>query len=251
MRILISNDDGYRAPGLVALAAALRTLGPVTVVAPEANRSGASNALTLDRPLRISPMGNEVFAVDGTPADCVFLALTEVLTERPTLVVSGINAGENLGDDVIYSGTVAAAMEGSLMGVPALALSFASQDPHDFEPAALLARSLVQHCLQSLPPRPTLLNVNIPEGRHLDLRQARITRLGRRRREAVAIRQQDPRGRPVYWIGPPGGPGDDAGAGTDFHAIADGCVSITPLQTDLSAYGCIDELVNWLGHRRA
>lgn len=248
MHILVSNDDGYRAPGLVALAAALRTLGQVTVVAPEANRSGASNALTLDRPLRISPMGNDVYAVDGTPADCVFLALTEVLVERPALVVSGINAGENLGDDVIYSGTVAAAMEGSLMGVPALALSFASLDPRDFAPAAELALALVRRCLARPLPRATLLNVNIPEGSQHALTQARVTRLGRRRREAVAIRQQDPRGRPVYWIGPPGGPGDDAGAGTDFHAIAEGVVSITPLQTDLSAFGHIDELVNWLGH---
>ena len=248
MRILLSNDDGYRAPGLVALATALRTLAEVTVVAPEANRSGASSALTLDRPLRITPMGADVFAVDGTPADCVFLALTEVLKERPALVVSGINAGENLGDDVIYSGTVAAAMEGSFMGVPALALSLASHDPKDFGPAADMARDLVQRCLHRTLPRDALLNINIPEGNTASLANARVTRLGRRRREAVAIRQQDPRGRPVYWIGPPGGPGDDAGAGTDFHAIAEGCISITPLQTDLSAFGRIDELVNWLGN---
>ena len=248
MRILLSNDDGYRAPGLVALAAALRTLCEVTVVAPEANRSGASSALTLDRPLRITPMGEAVYAVDGTPADCVFLALTEVLQERPTLVVSGINAGENLGDDVIYSGTVAAAMEGALMGLPAVALSLASHDPRDFAPAAEVARALVQRCLAWPLPRASLLNVNIPDGETASLANARVTRLGRRRREAVAIRQQDPRGRPVYWIGPPGGPGDDAGAGTDFHAIAEGHVSITPLQTDLSAFGRIDELVDWLGN---
>jgi len=247
VRLLLSNDDGYRAPGLAALAEALADLGEVTVVAPERNRSGASNSLTLDRPLRVSPVGENRYAVDGTPADCVYLALTTLLEAPPDLVVSGINAGENLGDDVLYSGTVAAAMEGCLLGTPALALSLASPEPRDYARAAGIARALVEKVLREGMAKDWLLNVNIPRGAETTLAQARVTRLGRRTRQAGTIRQFDPRGVPVYWLGPAGEPGIEAGPGTDFHAIADGCVSITPLQMDLSAYANMEKLVTWLG----
>ena len=247
MRLLLSNDDGYRAPGLAALAEALAGLGEITVVAPEGNRSGASNSLTLDRPLRVSTVGEHRFAVDGTPADCVYLALTTLLEAPPDLVISGINAGENLGDDVLYSGTVAAAMEGCLLGMPALAFSLASPEPRDYARAASIARALVEKVMREGMAKDWLLNVNLPGGAEATLAQARVTRLGRRTRQAGTIRQLDPRGVPVYWLGPAGEPGVGAGPGTDFHAIADGCVSITPLQMDLSAYANMEKLVQWLG----
>lgn len=248
MRLLISNDDGYRAPGLVALAEALAPLGEITVVAPERNRSGASNSLTLDRPLRASKLGDRRFAVDGTPADCVYLAMTTLLEAPPDLVVSGINAGENLGDDVLYSGTVAAAMEACLLGTPALALSLASPEPRDYASAARIARELVEKVIREGMAKDWLLNVNIPALSTASLATARVTRLGRRTRAAGTIRQADPRGVPVYWIGPAGQPGADAGPGTDFHAIAESCVSITPLQMDLSSYATMEKLVQWLGN---
>ncbi|MSQ66590.1 MAG: 5'/3'-nucleotidase SurE [Gammaproteobacteria bacterium] len=246
MRFLLCNDDGYRAPGLLALATTLRALGAVTVVAPERNRSGASNSLTLDRPLRATLVADGVFMVDGTPADCAYLALTELLPEKPDLVVSGINAGENLGDDVLYSGTVAAAMEGCLLGTPALAFSLASPDPTDYAGAARIAGELVQKFIAEGMPQHWLLNINIPNVPAPTLRDAQITRLGRRQRAAVSIMQRDPRGRPMYWIGPAGAPGAQAGPGTDFHAIAAGVVSITPLQMDLSAYATMPDLAQWL-----
>lgn len=247
MRLLLSNDDGYRAPGLAALAEALAPLGEIIVVAPERNRSGASNSLTLDRPLRASRIGENRFAVDGTPADCVYLAITTLLDAPPDLVISGINAGENLGDDVLYSGTVAAAMEGCLLGSPALAFSLASPEPRDYANAARIARALAEKVIREGMARDWLLNVNIPGDEAASLATARVTRLGRRTREAGTIRQEDPRGVPVYWIGPAGQPGVEAGPGTDFHAIADGRVSITPLQMDLSAYASMEKLVQWLG----
>lgn len=246
MRLLLSNDDGYRAPGLAALAAALRPLGEVVIVAPERNRSGASNSLTLDRPLRATRISEDCHMVDGTPADCVYLAMTTLLAEPPDLVVSGINAGENMGDDVLYSGTVAAAMEACLLGTPALAFSLASTDPSHYATAALVARALVEKVqLTGMPPH-WLLNVNIPANAKAGLDTARITRLGRRDRAASTVKQLDPRGQPVYWIGPAGVPGQASGPGSDFHAIAEGCVSITPLHMDLSAYSMMDDLVQWL-----
>jgi 5'-nucleotidase len=246
MRLLLSNDDGYRAPGLSALAEALRPLGEVTIVAPDRNRSGASNSLTLNRPLRATRLGDASYAVDGTPADCVYLAMTTLLAEPPDLVLSGINAGENMGDDVLYSGTVAAAMEACLLGAPAIALSLASTDPSHYARAALLARALVERVQLTGITRHWLLNVNFPANPDAGLETARITRLGRRDRAASTVMQLDPRGQPVYWIGPAGAPGSTSGAGTDFHAIADGCVSITPLHMDLSAYSMMEDVVQWL-----
>ena len=247
MRLLLSNDDGYRAPGLAALAEALRPLGDITIVAPERNRSGASNSLTLDRPLRASQVAENYYAVDGTPADCVYLAMTTLLKQPPDLVLSGINAGENLGDDVLYSGTVAAAMEACLLGTPAIALSLASPDPSHYARAGVIARDLVLNVQRLGLQFHWLLNVNVPPNPEASLKGARVTRLGRRQRAAETIMQLDPRGQPVYWIGPAGKPGEHSGPGTDFHAIAEGCVSITPLQMDLSSYPVMDDLVQWLG----
>ena len=246
MRFLLCNDDGYRAPGLAALATTLRALGHVTIVAPERNCSGASNSLTLDRPLRATRVAEDVFMVDGTPADCAYLALTELLPEKPDLVVSGINAGENLGEDVLYSGTVAAAMEGCLLGTPALAFSLAGSDPTDYAGAARVAGELVQKFMAEGMSPHWLLNINIPDVPAPALCDAQVTRLGRRQRDAISIMQKDPRGRPMYWIGPVGVPDAQAGPGTDFYAIAAGFVSITPLQMDLSAYAVMEDLATWL-----
>jgi len=245
MRILLSNDDGIRAPGLIALAAALRKIAHVTVVAPERNRSGASNSLTLERPLRVEPVAADCFAVDGTPADCVNLALTGALDLRPDLVVSGINAGENLGEDVLYSGTVAAAMEGAMQGLPSLAVSLAAgAESACFEQAASVAARIVARLAAQPLGAGTLLNINIPAG----VGEARwvVTRLGRRHRDTRTVRQLDPRNRPMYWIGPIGSPGFDGGPGTDFHAVANRLVSVTPLQTDLTAYSLMEDLNQWL-----
>lgn len=245
MHILLSNDDGYRAPGLLALIEALRPLARLTVVAPERNRSGASNSLTLDRPLHLRQVDVDSFMVDGTPADCVYLALSTVCEGRPDLVVSGINAGENLGEDVLYSGTVAAAMEGALAGLPAIAVSLASHAAEpDFAAAAAGAAQFVRRLREAGLPRGSLLNVNFPADSSAS--QTIVTRLGRRHRDAGCIRQADPHGRPVYWIGPSGSPGFDAGPGTDFHAVSSGHVSVTPLQTDLTAYAGLEEVASWL-----
>ncbi len=245
MRILLSNDDGYRAPGLVMLAEKLRSIAEVTLVAPERNRSGASNSLTLDRPLRLHEFAQDSYALDGTPADCVNLALTGMLEKRPDLVIAGINAGENLGEDVLYSGTVAAAMEGALLGYPALAISLAFQgETADYAEAAEVVCRLVAQFKMSPLPAGKLVNINVPTGArcqgHL------VTRLGRRHRDAQSVRQLDPKNRPVYWIGAIGSPGFDAGPGTDFHAIANHYVSITPLQTDLTAFTQMEDMDNWL-----
>ncbi|MGD9600581.1 MAG: 5'/3'-nucleotidase SurE [Gammaproteobacteria bacterium] len=245
MRILLSNDDGIRAPGLMALASALREIAHVTVVAPERNRSGASNALTLERPLRVESVAADCYAVDGTPADCVNLALTGALDLHPDLVVSGINAGENLGEDVLYSGTVAAAMEGALRGLPAFAVSLAmGGETGSFDRAASLAARFVARVGALPPSKGTLLNINIPAG--VGDAQWVVTRLGRRHRDTRSVRQLDPRSRPMYWIGPIGSPGFDGGPGTDFHAVSQGFVSITPLHTDLTAYSLMEDLNQWL-----
>lgn len=247
MRILVCNDDGYRADGILALASALRTVATVDVVAPVDNRSGASNSLTLDRPLRVRRAEDGAYGVDGTPADCINLALHSLLEAPPDLVLSGINAGENLGDDVLYSGTVAAAMEACLLGVPAIALSLAGSDPTHYASAARIAIELVERVrVTGLPPR-SLLNVNVPDVPFEALVDVRLTRLGQRHKAATAIPQVDPKGRPVYWIGPAGLPNDDAGPGTDFRAIAERCVSVTPLQADMTAYGMMEALAQWLG----
>ena len=232
MRILISNDDGYLAPGLKALAEALASIADIVVVAPDSNRSGASNSLSLDRPLSVQQAANGFYFVNGTPTDCVHVALTGMLDVRPDLVVSGINNGQNMGDDTLYSGTVAAATEAYLFGIPAIAFSQVAHGWEHVDAAARLARDIVLRRFDELP-SPYLLNVNIPNLPYEALGTLRATRLGRRHQAEPVIRAQDPRGREIFWIGPPGAC-LDAGEGTDFHATAQGEVSITPLQIDLT-----------------
>ena len=244
MRILISNDDGYLAPGLAALAEALSSVAEIVVVAPDSNRSGASNSLSLDRPLTVQQAANGFYFVNGTPTDCVHIALTGLLASPPDLVVSGINNGQNMGDDTLYSGTVAAATEGFLFGVPAIAFSQVEHGWAHVDAAARVARDLVLHQLDGLP-RPFLLNVNIPNRPFEGLGVYRATRLGRRHQSEPVIRSQDPRGRDIYWIGPPGAM-RDAGPGTDFHATAQGDISLTPLQVDLTHRDQLDALARSL-----
>lgn len=246
MKILLCNDDGYRAPGLTVLATALRELATVLVVAPEQNKSGASNSLTLDRPLRLNQIDAELYCVDGTPADCIHVAVTELLDQPPDLVVSGINAGENLGDDVIYSGTVAAAMEGAFLGCPAIAVSLLGPDCAHYVSAANAVTELVRKILGETRREPWLLNVNVPDLPVAALKGTRVTRLGQRHKAASVVHQIDPKGRRVLWIGPSGA-GADAGPGTDFHAVEAGFVSVTPLHTDLTAYRMMEGLTTWLG----
>jgi 5'-nucleotidase len=238
MRILIGNDDGYLAPGLAALVEAMRDLGEIDVVAPEQNASGTSNALTLNRPLSVFVAQGVAQAgfrvVNGTPSDSVHVALTGLLEQRPDLVVTGINQGANMGDDTLYSGTVAAAMEGYLFGIPAIAFSQVEKGWRHLDAAARVARSLVQQLLrEGLPAEPFLLNVNIPNLADADTLPRRVTRLGRRHASEPVIRQLSPRGDTIYWIGP-AGDAREAGVGTDFHATTNAQVSITPLQVDLT-----------------
>lgn len=245
MRILISNDDGYFAPGIGALAEALQTLAAVTVVAPERDRSGASNSLTLDRPLSLRRLANGFYHVNGTPTDCVHLAVTGMLDELPDMVVSGINHGANMGDDTLYSGTVAAATEGYLLGVPAIAVSLAAKSATDFSAAARVAKELVERVQRQPFPHPVLLNVNVPDRPYEDIRGIRVTRLGKRHKAEPVIRSVTPRGETVYWVGAAGG-AQDAGEGTDFHAVESGYVSVTPLQIDLTHGAQIDPLRAWI-----
>lgn len=245
MRILLSNDDGYFAPGLAALHDAMAGLGEVTVVAPERNRSGASNSLTLDRPLHLKHAHNGFFYVNGTPTDCVHLAVTGMLEHEPDMVLSGINHGPNMGDDTVYSGTVAAAMEGYLLGVPSIAMSLASFEGRHFATAARVARELADRILAREFGAPLLLNVNVPDVPYDTLAGLRVTRLGRRHKAEPVVKQISPRGETVFWVGA-AGPAADAGEGTDFHAIDNGFVSITPLQVDLTHGGQIDALRDWL-----
>lgn len=232
MKILISNDDGYLAPGLLALADALSKIAEVVVVAPERNRSGASNALTLDKPLSVSKAGSEVYFVDGTPSDCVHVALTGILDHRPDLVVSGINQGQNMGDDTLYSGTVAAATEGFLFGIPSIAFSQVDKGWEYIDDAARFALNMIKHKLDDID-KPFLLNVNIPNRPYAQIKGMQVTRLGKRHQSEPVVKSTDPRGRPIYWIGP-SGEARDAGEGTDFHAVAQGYASVTPLQIDLT-----------------
>lgn len=232
MRILISNDDGYLAPGINALANALAPMADIVVVAPDSNRSGASNSLSLDRPLSVQRAANGFYFVNGTPTDCVHVALTGLLDYRPDLIVSGINNGPNMGDDTLYSGTVAAATEGYLFGIAAIAFSQGSHGWEHIDDAARHARDLIERYYETLP-RPYLLNVNIPNRPYAELTEVAATRLGKRHQSEPVIRSQDPRGREIFWIGPPGAT-RDAGEGTDFFACASGRTSITPLQVDLT-----------------
>jgi 5'-nucleotidase len=244
MRILISNDDGYLAPGINALADALAAIADIVVVAPDSNRSGASNSLSLDRPLSVQKAANGFYFVNGTPTDCVHVALTGMLAERPDLVVSGINNGQNMGDDTLYSGTVAAATEGFLFGIPAIAFSQVMHGWEHVDAAARLARDIVQRRFDQLA-SPYLLNVNIPNLPYEQLTRVLATRLGRRHQAEPVVRALDPRGREIFWIGPPGA-SKDAGPGTDFHAAANGCVSVTPLQIDLTHKQQLDQLARVL-----
>jgi 5'-nucleotidase len=235
MRILLSNDDGYRARGLHVMFEILSEVAECVVVAPEHNCSGASNSLTLRSPLRATERARGFIAVDGTPTDCVHLALTGYLDFEPDIVISGINDGPNLGDDVLYSGTVAAAMEGRHLGRPAMAVSMASYSPQHFETAAIAAHRILEEIPPGLVPGATVLNINCPDRPFSELAGIKDTRLGNRHRAEAMIRAEDPRGESMYWIGP-AGPAQDAGDGTDFHAVEHGYVSVTPLHVDLTRH---------------
>jgi 5'-nucleotidase len=245
MRILISNDDGYFSPGLAALAQAMRAFGEITVVAPEQNRSGASNSLTLDRPLSVRRAENGFLYVNGTPSDCVHVALTGLLDHRPDIVVAGINDGQNMGDDTLYSGTVAAAMEGFMFGIPSFAFSLVEKTNLHFDTAARVAAEIVGRYQRAPLPGAMLLNINIPNIPYDQLAGMRCTRLGKRHPSEPVIRASSPRGEPIYWIGPAGA-ARDGGPGTDFHAIASREVSITPLQIDLTQTGQLAGVGEWL-----
>jgi 5'-nucleotidase len=245
VRILISNDDGYQSPGIVCLARHLGELGEVHVVAPERDRSGASNSLTLDLPLRRRRAENGFVAVDGTPTDCVHLAITGLLEHEPDIVVSGINAGANLGDDVLYSGTVAAAMEGRFLGLPAIAVSLVGGRARHFDTAGRVVVQLIANLHQAPIPPATILNVNVPDVAWEGLAGVRVTRLGYRHRSEPVVRSTDPRGREIFWVGPAGAE-QDAGPGTDFHAVGAGCVSVTPLHVDLTRHSAVADLARWV-----
>ena len=245
MRILISNDDGYFAPGLACLAQHLSDIAEVVVVAPERDRSGASNSLTLDRPLKLRKAASGFYYVNGTPTDCVHLAVTGMLDYQPDMVVSGINAGANMGDDTIYSGTVAAATEGFLLGIPSLAISLVGRDLLNFETAARVACDLVQRFDRQTHQKPWLLNVNVPDIPYEELQGVEVTRLGKRHKAEPVIRAASPSGETVYWVGA-AGQAQDAGEGTDFNALEQRRVSLTPLQIDLTQYAQMDAVNAWL-----
>ena len=245
MRILLSNDDGYFSPGIDCLARTLAAVADITVVAPERDRSGASNSLTLDRPLSLKRAANGYYHVNGTPTDCVHLAVTGMLDELPDMVVSGINLGANMGDDTIYSGTVAAATEGFLLGVPSIAVSLCSKAGVHFETAAQVALELVQMILRQKVSEPLLLNVNVPDVPYAELRGQVVTRLGKRHKAEAVVRTVTPRNETVYWVGA-AGEAQDAGEGTDFYAVNNRQVSITPLQIDLTHNAQLPLLRNWL-----
>ncbi len=245
MHILLSNDDGYLAQGLSVLAESLGQYADISVVAPDKNRSAASNSLTLEMPLRAIRSANGFIRVDGTPTDCVHLAVTGLLAKEPDMVVAGINHGSNLGDDVLYSGTVAAATEGRFLGLPAVAISMVSNDPRHFDTAAQVAVTLMKKIVRHPLPKDTLLNVNVPDLAIDDLKGYQATRLGQRHRAEPVIKSSDPRGREIYWVGPPGSE-QDAGPGTDFFAVKNGYVSVTPLQLDLTRYERMEAVSQWL-----
>jgi 5'-nucleotidase len=245
MKILLSNDDGYFASGLSVLAEHLSKLAEITVVAPERNRSGASNSLTLDRPLSVRKANNGFFYVNGTPTDCVHIALTGLMDKMPDMVISGINDGANMGDDTIYSGTVAAAMEGYLLGIPSMAVSMSQHNAVHFETAARIAVELVQKYLKTGFTSPTLLNVNVPDVPYDQISGRVITRLGKRHKADPVIQLKTPRGETVYWVGAAGAP-NDGGEGTDFYAISHNQVSISPIQVDLTKHSQLEALGKWL-----
>ena len=247
MHILVSNDDGVEAPGIRVLAEHLAEVATVTVVAPDRDRSGASNSLTLDQPIRVTELSERRYRVAGTPTDCVHLALAGMLEDEPDIVVSGINSAANLGDDVIYSGTVAAAMEGRFLGLPAIAVSLASSEhkARNYPTAARAAVEIMRRLLVDALPSDTILNVNVPDLPWSEIRGYEVTRLGHRHRAEPCINETDPRGRPIWWIGPAGAE-EDAGPGTDFDAVRRGYISITPIHVDLTRYQALEKVASWV-----
>ncbi|WP_158966641.1 5'/3'-nucleotidase SurE [Paraglaciecola sp. L3A3] len=245
MNILLSNDDGVFAQGLAILYQELSKQHQVTVIAPDRNCSAASNALSIQTPLRLQKMENGFFAVNGTPSDCVHLGLNQLLQDEPDLVVSGINHGANLGDDVIYSGTVAAATEGRHMGLPAIAVSLASSQPSHFSSAARVVADIINLLIDHPLPADQILNINVPDLVYEQIKGVKATRQGRRHKAENMTKAQDPHGKDIYWYGSVG-PELDAGEGTDFHAIAQGYCSVTPLSIDMTAYNSLNELSQWI-----
>ena len=245
MLILLSNDDGYFAPGLNILAEHISKIADIIVVAPERNRSGASNSLTLDRPLTVRKASNGFYYLNGTPTDCVHLAVTGLIEEVPDMIISGINDGANMGDDTLYSGTVAAAMEGYLLGIPSFAVSMSQHNATHFETAAKVIVELIEHYKAKTFPAPILMNVNVPDVPYAELKGKVVTRLGKRHKAEPVIKSTSPRGDTLYWVGP-AGLAADAGVGTDFYAVANNQVSLTPLQADLTHHQQLDALKNWI-----
>ena len=245
MRILLSNDDGYFSPGIAVLADTLSAYADITVVAPERDRSGASNSLTLDRPLSLRRAANGFYFLNGTPTDCVHMAVTGLLEQMPDMVISGINDNANMGDDTIYSGTVAAAAEGYLLGIPSIAVSLAKRGGENFTTAAKVVAELVQRHSQQAIKESVLLNVNVPDVPYAELKGRRVTRLGKRHKAEPVVKSVNPRGDTIYWVGAAGA-AQDAGEGTDFHAVENNFVSITPLQMDLTRFAQIDSVNAWL-----
>jgi 5'-nucleotidase len=245
LRILLSNDDGYQSDGLATLALSISDLAEVVIVAPDRNQSGASHSLTLETPLRVGRTRDGIYYVNGTPTDCVHLALTGFLDDEPDMVIAGINHGANLGDDVLYSGTVAAAAEGRFLGLPAIAVSLVGENPRHFDTAGHAIRVLIQQLENSPLPPDTTLNINVPDVPYQELRGFRSTRLGYRHRAEPVIESHDPKGRLLYWVGAAGA-GQDAGPGTDFHAVENGFISVTPLHFDLTRHTGLEVLETWL-----
>lgn len=245
MKILLSNDDGYRAEGLRRLAERMKLLSEVVVVAPDRNRSGASNSLTLRYPLRVGQGDDGFYYVDGTPTDCVHLAITGLMEQEPDMVVSGINSGANLGDDILYSGTVAAAMEGRFLGLPAIAVSLAGTECKHYATAAEAVERIVKLLPNHSLPNDSILNINVPDIPIHDIKGFQATRLGHRHKSEPVVRSTDPQGEEIYWVGPAGAE-QDAGPGTDFYAVRNGYISITPIQVDLTQYSSLDRISNWL-----
>jgi 5'-nucleotidase len=245
MRILISNDDGYFSPGINTLAKHLAEIADITVVAPERNRSGASNSLTLDRPLSVRQASNGFYFINGTPTDCVHVALTGLMDKMPDMVISGINDGANMGDDTIYSGTVAAAMEGFLLDIPSFAVSMSQHNATHFDTAGRVTVEIIQHYLKNKPQISTLLNINVPDVPYEVIKGKKITRLGKRHKAEPVMQLSSPRGEKMYWVGAAGQP-NDGGEGTDFHAVANQYVSISPIHSDLTKHAQLAELTEWL-----
>ncbi|NQW34415.1 MAG: 5'/3'-nucleotidase SurE [Methylophilales bacterium] len=245
MKILVSNDDGYFSPGLNTLVSHLKKIADVVVVAPDRNRSGASSSLTLDKPICVKEIGPNVYSVDGTPADCVHIALTGLIPFKPDMVISGINDGPNMGDDTIYSGTVAAAMEGYLLGITSYAVSMGKSDPKNFETAARVVLDLIDKQTKEGPRDALLLNINVPDIPYSEIKGFSVTRLGKRHEAESAIKKTDVNGNNLYWVGAVGEP-NDGGPGTDFYAIQENYVSISPIQSDLTNYKEIDPLKQWV-----